>query len=171
MSITVSIKEHVNALVCQILPEQPQADDLFLVDVLVGGSKAVSKITVLLDGDHGVGIDACARISRQLGHALEEANVLEMAYTLEVSSPGLDLPLQSPRQYAKNVGRRVRVVLADGTEQSGTLTEVSEGGIRLEPDEQKRGKSPRATDPQPVAAPPPLLGWERIKQTFVLVSF
>jgi ribosome maturation factor RimP len=52
------------------------------------------KLVVLVDGDKGIGIDDCVRaISRHVGFHLEEENVIETAYNLEVSSPGVDAPL------------------------------------------------------------------------------
>jgi ribosome maturation factor RimP len=53
-------------------------------------------------------------VSRHVGFHLEEENVIETAYNLEVSSPGIDFPLSSPRQYAKNVGRTLGIKMADG---------------------------------------------------------
>jgi ribosome maturation factor RimP len=47
----------------------------------------------------------CAQVSRYVGFKLEEENVIEEAYNLEVSSPGIDTPLMLVRQYTKNIGR------------------------------------------------------------------
>ena len=67
-------------------------DDLFLVDVkfVPGG-----KLSILVDGDQGISIQDCAAISRHVGNTLEEENVIETAYNIEVSSPGIDTPAWS----------------------------------------------------------------------------
>ena len=62
---------------------------LFLVDVVLS-SRHLSKITVVVDGDQGVNIDECTRISRELSSRLDELNPDTEHYVLEVTTPGLD---------------------------------------------------------------------------------
>ena len=59
-------------------------------------------------------------------------------FSLEVSSPGLELPLTLMRQYHKNAGRKVEVLLKDGVKTEGVLKEVTESGIKIE---ETRGKN------------------------------
>jgi len=70
-------------------------DDLFLVDVnfVPGG-----KLSVLVDGDQGISIQDCAAISRHVGNTHQQEHVIETAYNIEVSSPGIDTPLRLDRQ-------------------------------------------------------------------------
>lgn len=75
-----------------------------------------------------VAISDCVDISRQIEHNLDRE---EEDFSLSVSSPGLDKPLKDYRQYVKNVGRFLRVRLADGTEIEGELTEADKDGICL----------------------------------------
>ena len=96
--------------------------DLFLVDVKMHGN---GKLMILVDGDNGVGIADCAAISRYVGFKLEEENVIETAYNLEVSSPGIDFPLSSQRQYNKNIGRDLAIKMADGAKREGKLSSVN----------------------------------------------
>lgn len=107
-------------------------DTHFLVDVDLSLSGSKSKIKILLDGDKGVTIDACAKLSRALGNQLEEDDTMPGAYTLEVSSPGIDHPLSSPRQFRKNIGRQLKVSMAEGKDKKGTLTVVDETSITME---------------------------------------
>ena len=53
-------------------------------------------------------------------------------FSLEVSSPGLDEPLKLNRQYKKNIGRFVEVLLNDTTKKEGKLLEATEDGIIIE---------------------------------------
>ncbi len=103
----------------------------FIVDVDVSSSGSRSKVKVLLDGDSGVTIDDCASLSRQLGALLEEQEVFEGAYTLEVSSPGVDYPLGSERQYRKNIGRSLKIRRADSREIKGKLISAGKNGIEI----------------------------------------
>lgn len=106
--------------------------DLFLVEVTHKGNSGNSKLQVLIDGDHGLDIDRCARVSRQLGAQLEELDIIPGKYTLEVSSPGIDQPLKLKRQYVKNVGRSLKVELNDGEKKEGVLKAVEENQFELE---------------------------------------
>jgi ribosome maturation factor RimP len=85
----------------------------FVVDVIVSSRNGPQKIMVIIDGDHGINIDDCANISRELSKVLDESSLLSEQYTLEVSTPGLDQPLKLKRQYKKNIGRKVRVKFQD----------------------------------------------------------
>ena len=104
----------------------------FVVSLSLPASKINQKVRILLDSDEGITIEECARISRQLGARLEEQEVFKTAYTLEVSSPGLDQPLYLPRQYQKNVGRELKVTLQTGESLVGTLEEVKGESIVLQ---------------------------------------
>ena len=105
---------------------------LFVVDVSLTGPESYQKLRVFLDGDRGVTIDQCAEISRKLAKRLDEEDLIKDAYQLEVSSAGIDQPLQLLRQYHKNVGRMVKVFKTDGKEVKGTLISVNEQGIAME---------------------------------------
>ncbi|MBS1603427.1 MAG: ribosome maturation factor [Bacteroidetes bacterium] len=102
----------------------------FLVDVRI---KPTNNIKVFIDGDQGISIEKCVQYNRALYKKLEESGLFPTGdFSLEVSSPGLDEPLKLLRQYRKNVGRQVELVLQDGTKKQGRLLEVSEDGIIVE---------------------------------------
>ncbi|WP_341224338.1 ribosome maturation factor RimP [uncultured Arcticibacterium sp.] len=132
----------------------------FLVDVKVSSSKIRQKITVLIDTDEGIGIADCSRVSRELGDRLEE--LIDDAYTLEVSSPGLDTPLKLKRQYHKNIGKSLRVITLDGDDFKGELLEAGDLEIMLLPEKKKKEKK----QPEKVS-----LAFENIKEARVQVSF
>ncbi|BDQ35409.1 ribosome maturation factor RimP [Pseudodesulfovibrio portus] len=73
------------------------------------GKKRV--VRIYIDHEGGVTIDQCAQVSRQVGLMLEVEDVIPGAFTLEVSSPGLERPFFRPEQMAAYVGRIVEVVL------------------------------------------------------------
>ncbi len=102
----------------------------FLVEVKV---KPTNNIKVFLDGDNGISIDKCVQVNRGLYKQIEEMGLFpEGDFSLEVSSPGLDEPLKMLRQYKKNIGRQVELLLQDGSKKEGKLLEVGEDGIILE---------------------------------------
>jgi ribosome maturation factor RimP len=69
-------------------------------------------LTLFIDREGGVTLDDCAQISRQVGARIEVDNLIDHAYTLEVSSPGLDRPLRTLADYARFHGRLVRIITA-----------------------------------------------------------
>lgn len=113
------------------LAESKLAPGQFIVDVTVSAKKSPGKVLVLVDGDHGITIDDCAEISRQLSKALDESPLFIDNYMLEVSTPGVDHPLTQKRQYVKNIGRKLKVKLPDKTVE-GKLTEVKDESISLD---------------------------------------
>jgi len=123
----------VESLVQNLLAGDP---DYFLVDVRI---KPTNNVKVYIDGDKGISIEKCVQYNRALYKKLEESGFFPTGdFSLEVSSPGLDEPLKLLRQYRKNIGRQVELVLQDGTKKEGRLLEVSEDGIIVE---ETRGKN------------------------------
>jgi ribosome maturation factor RimP len=145
-------------VVIKFLDEIISTTDYYLVDVVVSDSKIRKKITVFIDSDEGISIDECGDVSRKLGIELEE--IIDIAFVLEVSSPGADSPLKFERQYTKNIGRTLKATLEDLSEIRGTLTQVSEGKITIEPEAKKKTKPEAVT-----------LLIEKIKEAKVVISF
>ncbi|MGV3504989.1 MAG: ribosome maturation factor RimP [Adhaeribacter sp.] len=152
-------KENISTLLDGVLPD----NDLFIVQLNVSESAVKQKVTVVVDGDQGVSIDQCARISRRLSKRIEEAYGEEISYTLEVTSPGADQPLQSPRQYQRHVGRKLKVSLQDGSEKTGALQEVSATGITLLEESKDKGKK--------VSITPVQLAFGEIAKSTIVISF
>jgi ribosome maturation factor RimP len=108
----------------------------FLVEIKV---KPTNNIKIFLDGDQGVTIEKCISWNRALYRQIEERNLFPNGdFSLEVSSPGVDEPLKLLRQYKKNTGRPVEVILKDGIKVAGKMIEVQENAIVVE---ETRGKN------------------------------
>jgi ribosome maturation factor RimP len=153
----MDIEKRVTELVEEKIANRP---DLFLVDVKMHSN---GKLIILVDGDKGIGIADCAAISRHVGFHLEEENVLDTAYNLEVSSPGLDAPLVLPRQYVKNVGRSLAIKMADGSKKEGKLTGMTEDAVIIEEINKQKGKKAEAIES--------VVPLTQITETKVLISF
>lgn len=80
-----------------------------LVRVRYQGTRTSGTVRLTIDKPGGVTLDDCTRLSRALGHALDVEEPIDHRYTLEVSSPGLDRPLEDPRDFEQAVGRLARV--------------------------------------------------------------
>jgi len=108
------------------LTEEKLKKDQFIVEVTVSQA---NQISVLLDSDTGITIDDCIKISRNIeGNLDREAEDFE----LQVSSAGLGQPFKVQRQYTKNLGNEVEVVLTSGLKQTGVLKNANESGFDLE---------------------------------------
>jgi len=116
------LKDKVELLLNKALQENPS---LFLVNLTIG---ADNSIKVVLDGDEGVSLQDCMDVSRAIEHNLDRE---EEDFSLEVTSAGATSPLSLPRQYNKNIGRKLQVRTTSG-ELEGTLVEASENSIILE---------------------------------------
>jgi len=106
-------KNEIHAKILEMVTPLCQARDLEIwgIDLLFGAGGRHKIVRVYLDSAHGVGIDECAEISRHLSLALDVDDIIPGAFTLEVSSPGLERPFFSPEQMADYIGRTIRVRL------------------------------------------------------------
>ena len=110
----------------ELLTELP---GYFLVEISV---KPTNNVKVFVDADQGAAIDQLSRINRALYKWVEENLFPNGDFSIEVSSPGLEEPLKLNRQYLKNVGRMVEIVLKNGLKKEGKLISVSENEIVIE---------------------------------------
>ena len=153
----MNIEKRVEELVEEKIADRPE---LFLVSVKMHSN---GKLVILVDGDNGIGINDCVAISRHVGFHLEEENAIETAYNLEVSSPGIDMPLTLPRQYAKNVGRKLVLKMAHGSKREGKLTGMAEDAIIIEENIKQKGKKAEIIES--------VVPFDQITETKVLISF
>jgi ribosome maturation factor RimP len=151
-------KENIEKLAADILPDK----DLFFVGINVSDSAVKQKVTIIADGDNGISIDQCAIISRRLSRRIEEAYGEEVSYTLEVTSPGADQPLIYPRQYNRHIGRKLKLVMQNGTEKTGTLENVTDTGITLLEEIKEKKK---------VTTTPVQLSFSDIAKSNIVISF
>ena len=116
------LKGRVKELLEEALKEDKS---LFLIDFSVA---ADNSIKIVLDGDTGIALKDCMRVSRAIEHNLDRE---ETDFSLEVTSAGAASPLLMPRQYKKNIGRKLKVRTSEDSFE-GNLTETDEKGIVLE---------------------------------------
>lgn len=153
----MNVEQRVTELVEEKIADKP---DLFLVSVKYNPG---GKLVVLVDGDNGIGIDNVVAISRHVGFHLEEENVIETAYNLEVSSPGIDTPLSLPRQYTKNIGRNLSIKTSEGNKREGKLLTVGNDAITIEETIKEKGKKAQIQES--------IIPLDQITETKVVISF
>ncbi|HEY7290879.1 MAG TPA: ribosome maturation factor RimP [Vicinamibacterales bacterium] len=96
--------------------------------------------------EESVSVEDCANVSRDLSAILDVEDVLPGAYTLEVSSPGLDRPLRGAADYERFVGRRAKIVTSEQVDGQtflrGTLAGVDGNAALVDGDDHKRHRVP-----------------------------
>ena len=121
----------IHALIEPIVAEQ----DAELVELTCRPQGRQLLIRLLVDKVGGITIQQCARVNQLISNALETANLIEESYTVEVSSPGLDRPLVTKRDFERALGEEVRmdVRIGDGRfrETQGMLLAVQHEAIVL----------------------------------------
>ncbi len=91
-------------------------------------------IRILIYAEDGVTIEHCKKVSKEVGYLLDVEDVIPNKYYLEVSSPGLDRLLTTPRDFERNIDRKITVTLFDGDKTisvSGTISKVQDENITL----------------------------------------
>lgn len=110
-----------------------------LVDLQLALARKGGQLRLFIDADAGVGIDDCERVSHAVSALLDAEDPIPVPYALEVSTPGLDRLLRTPRHFARHMGSRVHVELLqprDGRRRyTGRLLGAAAGdGIELDVD-------------------------------------
>jgi len=112
-------------LINDLTTQHLEGTDRFIVSISV---KPDNRIRIFIDSDTGVLIEHCIELSKfiesKLNREIED-------FELNVSSSGLDQPYRLSRQYIKNIGREVDVVLKDNTRISGTLIAADEQSFSI----------------------------------------
>lgn len=92
----------------------PLSDEGFdIVEIKLSRFRKDSRLQIFVDSDNGVRLDDCARLSRRIETIIEDNQVFSSRYTLEVSSPGLDRPLVTARDFRRRVGETVQLTFND----------------------------------------------------------
>ncbi len=99
--------------------------DLFLIDLKISSA---DDVTVILDGDNGVTLQDCLDASRAIEFNMDRE---EHDFSLQVMSAGLSEPLSTPRQFIKNIGRDVKIILLDSSETEGELVSADQEKLTL----------------------------------------
>ncbi|MBM4124961.1 MAG: ribosome maturation factor RimP [Nitrospira sp.] len=142
------VAERVRAVAAPIA----RALALELVDVECAGQGSRTVLRVFIDKPGGVSVSDCEQVHLSLGHALDVEDPVPHAYTLEVSSPGLDRPLKRREDYQRVIGKSVRLKFTQPLDGQwrlvGRLQEIDDQGVVLAlPPVQARQRAPAAVGP------------------------
>jgi len=127
------IAAHIIDELTEIVAPMAEAMGLVLWGIEATGGEGRPILRIYLDGEDGVDVDQCARLSRDLSVVLDVEDIVPGSFNLEVSSPGLDRPFFSLDQMRGNEGKSIKVQLLEPFQGSknfvGTLDAVGEDGF------------------------------------------
>ncbi len=127
----INTKKKIHELASQAAEDEGL--ELVSAEILGRGRRLLLRITV--DKDGGVTIGDCERMSRSLEALLDVEDPIRSSYVLEVSSPGIDRPLTQQKDFEKNIGKLVRIVMTEKIDNQsfiiGRITDAGEGWVRL----------------------------------------
>ncbi|CAB4371971.1 MAG: ribosome maturation factor RimP [Actinobacteria bacterium] len=136
----MSLSEKITELVQPVV----ESAGFFLEDVHVLSPGKHRIITCIVDGQTPLNLDQVTSVSRDISELLDSAEFMdETAFTLEVTSPGVDRPLTLSRHWQKNLNRLVKVVNQDGSVVNGRITTIEDTHVILIED--IKGKSKEHT--------------------------
>ncbi len=107
---------------------------LELVELNIRRHNGETTIQIFADKHHGgITLDECTALNRRVSEIIEAQNIISERYTLEVSSPGLDRPLKTAKDFKRVLGRRVQFYLnepvANRLEYAGEVKNADDNGV------------------------------------------
>ena len=126
-----SLVESLRKIISEIL----EVRGAEMIDLIYRREGPKYVLRILADTPGGISLNECAELNRLIGEVLEERNLIQESYLLEVCSPGLDRPLLTPRDFKRIIGKPVRLLfkrpLNGRVETRGILEEVKEEKLIL----------------------------------------
>ncbi len=125
----------------QVLPLLAK-EGVELVELFINRGRGRSTLRFLVTKPGGITLDECAQLNREIGRILEQKNLIQEAYILEVSSPGLDRPMKNTRDFQRCLGEPVRIVLHESLNREnvwkGFLKEVDQANVIIQTENEQR---------------------------------
>jgi len=149
------------ATVAQIVNEK-LTEDQFLVDVTISAS---NEIHIMVDSDAGISINQIVEISRYVENKLDRE---KEDFELSVFSAGLTEPFRLVRQYKKNQGKEIDVLLTNGQKLNGVLKGVNDQEIELEVTTKEK---PEGSKKKELVTRIHHLGYSEIKEAKKIIKF
>jgi ribosome maturation factor RimP len=132
-----NMRSELKQAILSILEEE--ACELVEMNFFTPGRR--STLRLLVDRkEGGISLGDCARLNTKIGEMLDKNNLIQDGYILEVSSPGLDRPLVTPRDYARCINKKVRFFLSEPIkgkiETQGEIKELTEDSVFVQTEEE-----------------------------------
>lgn len=121
-----------------LLSPEVEALGYELVELDPPAPGSAGTLRIYIDGDQGIGLDDCERVSHRVSGLLDVEDPIPGHYVLEVSSPGLDRPLRKEAHFRRQAGKLVKIVLVAGRpgrrRYKGRILKIADGVLEIEVD-------------------------------------
>ena len=123
------LNEEISAAIRPII----EATGNYLEELSITSAGKVKILTVIIDSDTHLNLDQVTAVTKEISEIIEALEGLgDGAFTLEVTSPGLDRPLTKPRHWRKNLDRLVKIIMTSGQEVTGRIGEATETTVLVD---------------------------------------
>jgi ribosome maturation factor RimP len=123
------LNEEISAAIRPII----EATGNYLEELSITSAGKVKILTVIIDSDTHLNLDQVTAVTKEISEVIEALEGLgDGAFTLEVTSPGLDRPLTKPRHWGKNLDRLVKIIMTSGQEITGRIGEATETTVLVD---------------------------------------
>ena len=135
--------ENISAEVAALLRPVVEEAGLELVEVQYRQEPVGWTLRIIIYKDDGISVDDCAKVSREASYLLDVEDLIPHKYHLEVSSPGLDRPLKSERDFERNMDAKISLIVVDSGGKNrdfvglvkkvlnGEITVLTEAGLEV----------------------------------------
>jgi len=117
---TTKMKRDQLEYIRSIISSELDREDVELVDVDLKGNAGNQILRIYVDTPDGISLDRCSELSKTISDILDIKDPIQGSYILEVSSPGLDRPLKTIRDFQRQIGKKVRIIFRE-EEKSKTI--------------------------------------------------
>ena len=122
----MSLNEDISAAIRPII----EASGNYLEELTITSAGKVKILTVIVDSDSHLNLDQITAVTKEISEVIETLEELgDSAFTLEVTSPGIDRPLTKPRHWRKNFDRLVKITMTNGKDIQGRIGEATETNV------------------------------------------
>jgi ribosome maturation factor RimP len=127
--MNMPMNEEISAAIRPII----EATGNYLEELTITSAGKVKILTVIVDSDAHLNLDQVTAVTKEISLVIEELPVLgDTAFTLEVTSPGLDRPLTKPRHWRKNLDRLVKITMTSGQLIEGRIGAATETSVLVD---------------------------------------
>jgi ribosome maturation factor RimP len=127
--MNMPLNEEISAAIRPII----EATGNYLEELTITTAGKVKILTVIVDSDAHLNLDQVTAVTKEISLVIEELPVLgDTAFTLEVTSPGLDRPLTKPRHWRKNLDRLVKITMTSGQVIEGRIGAATETSVLVD---------------------------------------
>ena len=118
--------------ITELIEPAVSAQGFFLEEVQLVSPGKHRIVTCIVDGEVALNLDQVTSVSRAISELLDESPIMgDTAFTLEVTSPGIDRPLTKPRHFAKNQDRLLKVTKSNGDVVTGRILSNTDSAVTL----------------------------------------